>query len=419
MSNLRNSLIRGKEGFSWGGISLEKIVKKYGTPSYIYDGNLIRQRAEELRQVIPWPRLQIFYAMKANNNPHILSLLREEGVNIDAVSEGEVRLALKCGFPRERILFTANHIGDDEMERVADLDVLFNIGSLSRLEKYGRYRPGSRVCIRFNPDVVAGEFDKIQTGGGLTKFGILLEEAEQVKRIAQQYGLTVAGIHKHTGSGISDTALFLQSMENLMGAARHFPHLEFVDFGGGFKVPYEETEKPVDYAAFGRDVASLYSRFCRDYGRELAMYFEPGKFLTAESGLLAVQVNTLKTNRDRLIAGTDSGFPQLIRPTYYGAYHAIRNISRPDGPEKTYDVVGNICESGDIFARDRKLPEIREGDYLVLLNGGAYCYAMGSLYNLRSLPSEILIDRGEVRLIRERLSPDELSDRIWEETRCN
>lgn len=277
------------------------------------------------------------------------------------------------------------------------------------------------MCLRFNPEVTAGEFHQIQTGGRATKFGILLEEIEKAKELTDRYDLTVLGIHKHTGSGIADTALFLESMENLLSAARSdfFPSLEFIDFGGGFKVPYEEEEIPVDYQAFGRAVDELFDRFCRRYGREVALVLEPGKFLTAEAGLLAVRVNTLKNNRDLLIAGTDSGFPQLIRPTYYGAYHAVVNLSHPDGPPRSYDICGNICESGDRFAQDRMVPEIREGDCLALLNAGAYCYSMGSVYNLRALPSEVLIDGGEVRLIRKGLKPEELVDRILEESGWN
>ena len=418
MKTLRNSLKQNQEGSYWGGNKIQPLLKEFGTPTYIYDAQEIRKRLQELRHHIPWPTLELFYAMKANNNPHILTLLRDEGANIDAVSEGEVHLALSCGFTPDRILFTANHISDEEMDRVADLGVMFNIGSLSRLDRYGKNHPNRKVCIRFNPDVVAGEFSQIQTGGNLTKFGILLEEAGQVKDLADKYGLSVAGIHKHTGSGIAETKLFLESMGNLMGVADFFPDLEFVDFGGGFKVPYEEQEELIDYEIFGNQVVSLFTAFCKNYGRNLKMYFEPGKYLVAESGLLAVRVNTLKKNRDRLIAGTDSGFPQLIRPTYYGAYHSIVNLSNPDGSEKEYDVVGNICESGDIFARDRKLPEIREGDYLAILNGGAYCYSMGSNYNLRSLPAELLIEGDQVTLIRKRLSPQELAMRIREEAQC-
>jgi diaminopimelate decarboxylase len=417
-NNLRNSLKREKTGYTYGGQEIEPVLKNYGTPVYIYDANEIRKRLNELRSKISWPSLKLFYAMKANNNPHLLTLLCDEGTNIDAVSEGEVLLALSCGFTPDRILFTANHISNEEADRVADLGVMLNIGSLSRLERYGKRHPHTKVCIRFNPDVVAGEFNQIQTGGSLTKFGILLEEADEVKALADRYDLTIAGIHKHTGSGIANTSLFLESMGNLMSVGNLFPNLEFVDFGGGFKVPYEEGEKLIDYKAFGKEVVALFGDFCRKYGRELMMYFEPGKYLVAESGILVVQVNTLKKNRGRLIAGTDSGFPQLIRPTYYGAYHSIINLTNPQGMVKEYDVVGNICESGDVFARNRKLPEIREGDYLAILNGGAYCFSMGSIYNFRALPAEVLIDGDRVSLIRKRLSPDEMIARIREEALC-
>ena len=422
MGNLRNSLEKKRNAVTMAGRNLTSLAEKYGTPLYLYDEAWISGRIKELNQCIPLENLKFFYAMKANSNPHLLDIARKEGMGIDAVSEGEVQMALACGFSPDRIIYTANHISDDEMDRVARTGVTMNIGSLSRLEKFGNSHPGSAVCLRFNPDVVAGEFKEIQTGGSLTKFGILMEEAPRARDIAGKYGLTVVGLHKHTGSGIADTELFLKSMDNLLSVAGSglFPDLEFIDCGGGFKVPYGEEEIPVDYDGFGKALAERFARFRREYGRDLSLYFEPGKFVTAEGGILLVRVNTLKSNRDRLIAGTDSGFPQLIRPLLYGAYHSIINVSHTEGEQRAYDIAGNICESGDLFARDRKVAEIREGDCLAVLNAGAYCYAMGSVYNLRPLPAEVLLtEDGEDRLIRKRKTPEDLVSMIREEAAWN
>ena len=422
MNNLRNSLEEKNGEVCMAGRELTSLAAKYGTPLYLYDEAWIAGRVDELHKRIPLNNLKFFYAMKANNNPHLLNIIRERGMGIDAVSEGEVHLALSCGFTPDRIIYTANHITDGEMNRVAETGVTMNIGSLSRLEKFGKAHPRSSVCLRFNPDVVAGEFKEIQTGGKLTKFGILMEEAPRVKEITDRYGLTVVGLHKHTGSGIADTALFLQSMDNLLSVAGSglFPDLRFIDCGGGFKVPYQEEEIPVDYDAFGKALAYRFENFRKEYGRDLSLYFEPGKFVTAEGGIFIVRVNTLKKNRDRLIAGTDSGFPHLIRPLLYGAYHSIINLSNPEGKPYIYDIAGNICESGDLFARDREVAEIREGDYLALLNSGAYCYAMGSEYNMRPLPAEVLLEKdGKDRLIRKRRTPEELAQLIREETLWN
>ncbi len=391
---------------------LLKLAEEFGTPLYVYDGNLILKRYDELHRFIKWPKLKIFYSMKANYNVAILKLLNRRGAYLDTVSPSEVHLALKTGYPKQNILFTANNLTDEEMEEVQKTGVLFTIGSLSRLRKYGEAYPGTEICLRFNPDVIAGEHNNLQTAGNITKFGILMDDVPEVEQILQEYELKVIGLHEHTGSGISGKEKVYQSMQNLLSLGKHFPDLEFVDFGGGFKVPYEPDEKRMDYEEFGAQLTEIFSNFCKDYGRELEMYFEPGKYIVAESGYLVVRVNTLKDNRGRLIAGTDSGFPQLIRPMFYDAYHHIINLSNPNGSERKYDVCGNICETGDCFAVQREIPEIHEGDYLAVLNAGAYCYAMAGIYNLRPLPPEVMVCDGTHRIVTKRLTNEELADNI-------
>ncbi len=392
-------------------------AKEFGTPLYVYDADLIKKRYHQLYQWIPYPKLQIYYAMKANYNIHILRLLEKEGACIDAVSPGDVYLALKAGFSPERILFTANKITDAEMHEVQKLGVLFNIGSLSRLKKYAMAYPNSEVCIRFNPDVVAGSHEFIRTGGEATKFGILLGEVDTVVKIAKEHNLKIVGIHEHTGSGIPETVQMQKGMKNILNVINkeRFPHLRFVDFGGGFKVNYHPEQGEVDYCVFGLEVTKLFTEFCHGFGRELEMYFEPGKLLVAESGKLLVEVNTLKQNRSKSIAGVNSGFAQLIRPMFYSAYHHIRNLSNPEGKLLIYDIVGNICESGDCFASNRELPEVREGNILIIETAGAYCYAMGSVYNLRAMPAEVLIEGGLFKVIRKRLTSEMLIGNVLEE----
>jgi len=389
-------------------------AERYGTPLYIYDADLIVKRYKELYKYIKWPKLKILYAMKANYNIGILNLLKNNQAFLDTVSPAEVHLALKLGFSKEDILFTANNITDDEMHEIKKTGVLFNIGSLSRLQKFSAAYPGSEVCIRFNPDVYAGEHKHVQTGGAITKFGVLLSEVDRIKEITNKYNIKVIGLHEHTGSGISETDKIYKSMTNLLGIANQqdFPYLQFIDFGGGFKVPYKPTSTRIDYAGFGEKISSIFSDFCKRYGRDLYIYFEPGKYIVAESGYLLMEVNSIKNNRGRLIAGTNSGFNHLIRPLLYDAYHQIENISNPNGELKIYDVCGNICETGDCFAEQRELPEIREGDKLIIKNAGAYCYSMGSIYNLRSMPSELLVVGGKEFLITKRLSNKELADSL-------
>lgn len=389
-------------------------ASQYGTPLYIYDGDLISKRYQELYDFISYPNLQIYYALKANYNPQIVKLLAENGSGIDAVSPGEVHLALKLGVDPEKIIFTANNLTDAEIKEVGDLGILFNLGSLSELTRFGQMFPNRSVCVRFNPDVVAGAHAKIQTGGALTKFGIMMDDLDAVKDIAKKFNLKIVGLHKHTGSGIKETDKYLEAARNILNLATpaNFPDLEFVDFGGGFAVPYHEDEKRIDYVAFGAQVSELVLGAAKRFTNGLKLFFEPGKYLVAEAGNLLIRVNTLKNNRGRLIAGTDSGFNHLIRPVLYEAYHAIENLSNPTGSLKTYDIAGNICETGDLFAKDRQLPEIREGDLLLIRNAGAYGFSMGGIYNLRAMPAEVIYQNNEFRICRRRETSAELAAKI-------
>lgn len=394
--------------------SLLDYANKYGTPLYVYDGNQILNRYKELYEFIDYPKLKILYAMKANYNVGILKLLKKNNAYLDTVSPGEVMLALKLGFTKDEILFTSNNITDAEMNEVQETGVLFNIGAISSLEKYGKSFPGNNVCVRFNPDVYAGENKYVQTAGAITKFGILMSDLDKVLEIAAKYKLKIVGIHEHTGSGIGQTEKVFESMNNLLSIAtkENFPDLEFIDFGGGLKVNYTPTAQHIDWKKFGEKVSEVFTEFCKNYGTELYMYFEPGKFVVAESGYLIIEVNTIKNNRGRLIAGTNSGFNHLIRPLLYGSYHHIENLTNPNGKKYLYDVCGNICESGDCFAEQRELPEIREGDLLVIKTAGAYCYSMGSIYNLRSMPSELLVIDDQEYLITKKLSSSQIADLI-------
>jgi diaminopimelate decarboxylase len=376
---------------------------------------------EELKKYLCWDKLKIFYAMKANYNPHILKIMRDHGFYLDTVSPAEVILAISLGFKKDHILFTANNMTDHEMILVRQQGVVFNIDSLSRLESYARCYPGASISLRINPDVIAGENEKVQTAGDFSKFGILLIDVPEALKISKQYDIKIIGLHEHTGSGVSDVAKVHKSMKNLLDIANRqdFPDLEFIDFGGGFKVRYHPEEAAIDYMDFGTKTVRLFDRFCEHYGKKLDLYFEPGKYIVTEAGCLIVRVNTVRNNKGKLIIGTDSGFPHLIRPVLYGAYHHILNISNPFGALKKYDIYGNICESGDCFASDREIPEIRNGDYLAILNTGAYCRSMASEYNLRPLPSEYIIYNNEILVSKQKLTHSELAGRVLMEYGIN
>ncbi|MDR0932079.1 MAG: diaminopimelate decarboxylase [Victivallales bacterium] len=396
---------------------LLNLAKEYGTPLYVYDGDMVVARYRDLFGFIPYSKLKVCCAMKANYNPGLLALLRDAGASLDTVSPGEVIMALKLGFPKEKIIYTANNMTDAEFEQVLATGVTMNIGSLSRLKKISVSHPGISLCLRFNPDVCDGDHAKTMTGGDLTKFGILLEAVEEVKSIVRAGKLKIIGLHEHTGSGLQRAESVYQSMENLMNIAtpENFPDLEFLDFGGGFKVPYKPDEARIDYVAMGKEITRRFEAFTARYGRKLDMLFEPGKYIFAEAGYLLTEVNTIKHNRSRVIVGCNSGFPQLIRPVLYDAYHNIENLSNPNGAGKIYDVCGNICETGDRFAEQRLLPEIREYDILSIQNAGAYCYSMGGVYNLRAMPTEVVVSGKKVTYLRKGLTSEELCNQILSE----
>ncbi|MBT7903197.1 diaminopimelate decarboxylase [Candidatus Woesearchaeota archaeon] len=414
----------------------EKLIEaaqKFKTPLYVYDGNLIKTRYRELNHSLNCAtdvKTKLFYAMKANYNPSILKLLLNEGAGIDAVSPAEVMLALEVGFFPNQILFTANKITDEEMRLVKSTGVLFNIGSISRLKKYCKEFPKSSVCIRFNPMIVAGETEKVRTGGENSKFGIFISQLDQVLEITRSADVKIVGVHEHTGSGIPEMVQMKAGMQNLLDIVtpKNFPDLIFVDFGGGFKVPYTPGEEKINYDLFGKDATQIFLNRTKDFytqfNRRIEMWFEPGKYLVAESGNLLVEVTAIKHNPHKTFAGTNSGFPQLIRPMFYQAYHHIINLTANQDNQRRnncdeiskqihqYDIVGNICESGDCFGVNREMEEIHEGDILSIQTAGAYCYSMGSVYNLRVMPAEVMFLNNSITLIRKRLTEQELVAQI-------
>lgn len=395
---------------------LLEIASRFGTPTYVYDVEVLRERTQTLLQALePLPH-RLLYAMKANSCPALLREITGLGPDLEAVSPGEVELALRIGIPPARIFYSANNMTDEEMEEVANKDVLFNIGELSRLDRFGRAFPGSRVSVRLNPEVGAGHHRYVVTAGKMTKFGIPLEQIADVLDTAARHGLRIVGLHQHIGSGIADTQQLRSAMEVLLGASKQFDQLEFLDFGGGLNVPYRPDETPLDVENLRKNVVEPLLAFSTTAPRPLSFWFEPGRYLVAECGTLLTRVNTIKSTGDRTFAGTDSGFNHLIRPVLYGAYHAISNLTSPEAPLHTVDVVGNICESGDVFAQDRLIEKIEEGDVLGIADAGAYGISMGSEYNLRPLPAEVLLfPDGTSRRVRARLSSASLINRYLSE----
>ena len=379
---------------------LLSIAHTYGCPVYVYDAYKIRSQYERLiKAFAAVPSLRINYAMKALSNGSILKLMRKLGAGLDTVSIQEVKLGLHAGFAPEQIIFTPNGVSMEEIEEAASLGVQLNIDNLSILEQFGSKHPQVPVCIRINPHVMAGGNSKISVGHIDSKFGISIHQVPHILRIVENTKMHINGIHMHTGSDILDIDVFLYAAEILFDAAKHFRELKFIDFGSGFKVPYKEGDIQTDIEELGEKLSQRFLEFCKLYGRDLTLAFEPGKFLVSEAGFFLVKVNVVKQTTSTVFAGIDSGFNHLIRPMFYGATHFIENISNPEGKKRFYSVVGYICET-DTFASNRQIAEISEGDILCFRNAGAYCYTMASNYNSRPRPAEILWIDGQAKLIR-------------------
>lgn len=378
------------------------IVEQYGCPTYVYDGNKIESQFERLENAFKGvKKLKINYAAKALTNISILKLLKNKGSGLDTVSLEEVLLGLEAGFSADDIMFTPNGVSMQEIEDVAALGVQINIDNLSILEQFGTKHPTTPVCIRINPHVMAGGNSNISVGHIDSKFGISVHQIPHILRIIENTKMTINGIHMHTGSDILDIEVFLYAAEILFETAKHFKNLDFIDFGSGFKVPYKEGDLETDIEELGEKLTQTFNDFCKEYGKDLILVFEPGKFLVSQAGVFLAKVNVVKQTTSTVFAGVDTGFNHLIRPMFYNSYHHITNISNLEGKQRFYSVVGYICET-DTFASNRKIAEINEGDILCFHNAGAYCFSMASNYNSRFKPAEVLVYNEQIHLIRKR-----------------
>jgi diaminopimelate decarboxylase len=391
-----------------GNIDATEIAAQFGTPVYVYDAETIRSQYHRLKNAFPGVKVSLHYALKALNNVNILRLLKNEGAGLDAVSIQEVQLGLRAGFAPEQIMYTPNCVDFEEIQEAVKLGVHINIDNISILEEFGHHYGGSvKCCIRLNPHIMAGGHSHISVGHIDSKFGISIYQLRHVLRVVQSHNMKINGLHMHTGSDILDADVFLRGAELLFEAAADFPDLEFMDFGSGFKVPYKEGDIVTDIADTGSRIAEAFQRFCDSYGRELELWFEPGKFIVSESGFLLVKANVIKQTTSTVFIGVDSGQNHLIRPMFYDAYHRIENVSNPEGLPRLYSVVGYICET-DTLGYDRKIAEVREGDILAIYNAGAYGFTMSNNYNARFRPAEVLVINGEAKLIRRRETFEDL-----------
>jgi diaminopimelate decarboxylase len=389
-------------------IDFIKVVEKFGSPLYIYEADKIKSQFKRLSNAFKnVEKLRINYAVKALSNISILKLMKKLGSGIDTVSIQEVKLGIKAGFNSNRIIFTPNGVNISEIEEVSKLGVQINIDNLSILESFGNKYPKTPVCIRINPHVMAGGNSNISVGHIDSKFGISIHQIPHLMRIVKNTNMNINGVHMHTGSDILDIDVFLHASEILFDTAKNFKNLEFIDFGSGFKVPYKIGDIETNIDELGEKLSLKFNSFCKDYGKNLTLAFEPGKFLVSEAGSFIAKVNVIKQTTSTVFAQIESGFNHLIRPMLYGSYHEIYNLSNPNGRERFYSVVGYICET-DTFGSNRKISEINEGDYLLFKNAGAYCQSMASNYNSRYRPAEVLWAQNKAYMIRKEESFEDI-----------
>ena len=381
---------------------LLELAQKYGSPLYVYDTDKIASQYNRLTDAFKNVKnLKLNYAVKALSNVNILQFFKNLGAGLDTVSIQEVRLGLTTGIDPKDIIYTPNGVSLKEIEDVVKLGVQINIDNLSILEQFGQKHPEVPVCVRINPHIMAGGNSKISVGHIDSKFGISIHQVPHIKRVVENTKMNINGIHMHTGSDILDIDTFLRATEILFDVAKQFDNIDFIDFGSGFKVPYKEGDISTDIEELGVQLSERFNDFCKEYGKDITLMFEPGKFLVSEAGVFLAKVNVVKQTTSTVFAHVDTGFNHLVRPMMYNSYHHITNISNPEGRARYYSVVGYICET-DTFASNRRISEISEEDILCFHNAGAYCFSMASNYNSRYLPAEVMLVNGQEYLIRKR-----------------
>ena len=400
-----------------GDLDANDLAEKYQTPLYVIDEQKIRENYNKLYSAFSskYPKLHMCYASKANTALAVMKILNTEGSYIDAVSPGEIYTALTVGFKPEEIMFTGNNVTTEELEYAHKAGVKLNIDSISALERLSTIEgtEGREISIRVNPMVEAGHHEHCITGGPKSKFGIREDEAVEVYQRAVDLGFKPIGMHSHIGSEILESEPFMLAVESMMNIAGRVHQevgvdFKFLDFGGGFGIPYSPDEDELDLETFTTDIINLFKSKLEEYDMgEPYFFIEPGRFLVGNAAVILTRVNTVKQSYRKFV-GVDCGFGTLLRPTMYGSYHHIVTANKMDEEDvEEIDIAGNLCESGDLFARDRPMPKLEEGDLLAILNAGAYAFTMASQYNSRPRPAEILVNKDQVDIIRRR---EEMSD---------
>lgn len=396
---------------------LASIARQHGTPCWIYDAAIVRQRIAQLRSFDV-----IRFAQKACSNTHILRLMRENGVQVDAVSLGEIERALHAGYRAGtdgEIVFTADLFDRATLARVVELKVPVNAGSPQMLQQLGEASPGHPVWLRINPGFGHGHSQKTNTGGETSKHGLWHAALGEAYALIDRYGLQLVGLHMHIGSGVDyrHLAQVCDAMAAQVKASGRDLHA--ISAGGGLSIPYREDGERIDTAHYFSLWDKARQEIAAHLGHPVTLEIEPGRFLVAESAQLVAEVRARKDAGNNHFVLCDAGFNDLMRPAMYGSHHEI-SVLAPDGtpraaPRRPTVVAGPLCESGDVFTQEeggtvapRLLPAAEIGDWLVFHDAGAYGASMSSNYNSRPLAPEVLVDGQTARLIRRRQTVAEL-----------
>lgn len=394
-------------------VSAPDLATRFGTPLYVYDAAVIRRQIERVTRAFARLPFQPFYAMKANSNRSILRLVHRGGFGADAVSPGEIFLAKHAGFSAEEIWFTCSNVSDEDLRGIDDARIVINLNSMSEVDRILALGLPNPVALRVNPDVGAGHHADVVTAGGGVKFGIDLAEIDEARKVLEDAGHNVVGLHAHIGSGIDQLAPLLESARRLLQLSTAFGNLRWLNFGGGISVPYRPDEKEFPIDEYGAELTHIAERLLR--ARDLTAILEPGRYVVAQSGALLARVTSKRLSGGMFWIGCDTGFNHLVRPSKYGAYHHIVNAVKRDAAREELVVAGNLCESGDVFTRDadgsivpRSMDRTQVDDLIAFCDAGAYGFSMASHYNARLLPAEVIVDGSDVDLVRERQTNDDL-----------
>lgn len=391
----------------FGNSDPESLADQYGSPLYVYNEIILRERCRDIMRLAGNAGTEASYSVKANSNPELLRIIRQEGLHADAMSPGELFMDDMAGWDAENIFYISNNNGPDELLNAISHGCLVSVDSLSQLDMFGSICRGGRVMARINPGIGAGHSDKVVTGGAKTKFGIAMSALPELLDILQTHELRLAGLNQHIGSLFLEPTPYLEAASTLLAFATSLPasifsNLEILDFGGGFGISYHKGGNGLNLEETAEGLGKILAEWRADTGYQGRFLIEPGRYIVAQCGRLIGQVTSTKTNGGVNYVGTDIGFNILMRPVLYDAWHEVESRGAIGEPI-LQTITGNICESGDILAKDRLLPPLKPGNLVIVHDTGAYGFSMASNYNERLLPAEILVcENGLAKLIRRR-----------------